>query len=399
MVPMNSGLDNTLPNAALHAGDGDTGRRMSNPATVEPERPRGTQHKPYYRAIDGVRALCVLLVMMNHVHYAGSSYVPANAYLGVDIFFIISGFLITSLLRLEQRQTGKVDFGAFYWRRGFRILPVYFAVLLLYIAVCHLPGYQEKWMQLKGGMPWFLTFMNEFAVEPLKGNVFTHTWSLGIEEKFYLLWPVLFFLFARTMVARVLLMLGLFCLLVVMPDPVNHRHVNAYFGLLVGAVMAVALSSSYQQRIVGAVRAIPAWVIAALVLFAFLLEYWTHSVILGFSVLIALFLTHLVVAPSWLARGLGSTAMVWLGKRSYSMYLVHILCLNAIEGRAMFHRPGGLVAVLLLTYALSALVAEGLYCAVEEPARKLGKRYLARRQSRRQRIMHTFRVEGAGDAS
>lgn len=366
---------------------------LSNPGLDSPasgQRNETAQHKPYYGAIDGVRAICVLLVMMNHVHYAGSSYIPPNAYLGVDIFFIISGFLITSLLRLEQRQTGRVDFAAFYWRRGFRILPVYFVVLLIYIAVCHLPGYQEKWVQLKAGMPWFLTFLNEFAVEPLKGSVFTHTWSLGIEEKFYLLWPVLFFLFARTMRTRVLLMLGLFCVLLAIPDPANHRHVHAYYGLLMGAVMAVALSSSYHQRIVDAVRAIPAWIIAGLVVFSFFLENMTHSVMWGFSALIALFLTYLVVAPSWLARVLGSGPMVWLGKRSYSMYLVHILCLNAIEGRAVFQRPGGLVAVLLMAYALSALVAEGLYRAVEEPARKLGKRFLMRRQSRRQRIVHTF---------
>jgi peptidoglycan/LPS O-acetylase OafA/YrhL len=354
------------------------------------------QHKPYYAAIDGVRAVCVLLVMMNHVHGGGQLNLVPEPHLGVDIFFIISGFLITSLLRLEQRQTGSVDFGAFYWRRGFRILPVYFAVLLLYVGVCHLPGFSEKWTQLKGGMPWFLTFMNEYAVEPLHGNVFTHTWSLGIEEKFYLLWPVLFFLLARTMRARVMLMLALFCLLSLLPGT-KRFYAGAYYGLLMGAIMAVALSSSYYPKIVGAVRRIPAAVVLVLFVSSFWLEHWTGSVMLGFSALIVLFLTHLVVAPSWLARLLGSRVMVWLGKRSYSMYLVHILCLNAIEGRAVFQRPGGVVAILALAYLLTALVAEAFYRLIEEPSRTAGKRFLASRQTRRQNMVHSFGVKARED--
>jgi len=376
-------------------------RRLFDPAEAfaEPmnsELKNPAQHKPYYAAIDGVRAVCVLLVMMNHVHGGGQLNLVPEPHLGVDIFFIISGFLITSLLRLEQRQTGSVDFGAFYWRRAFRILPVYFAVLLLYVGVCHLPGFSEKWIQLKGGMPWFLSFMNEYVVEPLHGNVFTHTWSLGIEEKFYLLWPVLFFLLARTMRARVMLMLVLFCLLSLLPGTKNY-YAGAYYGLLMGAIMAVALTSSYHAKIVAWVRRIPAALVLALFVFSFWLEYRTDSVMLGFSVLIVLFLTHLVVAPSWLARLFGSSAMVWLGKRSYSMYLVHVLCLNAIEGRAIFQRPGGVVAILVLSYALTALVAEVFYRLVEEPSRTAGKKFLARRQTRRQNVVHSFGVRAHED--
>lgn len=343
---------------------------------------RVATHKPYYAAIDGVRAICVLLVMLNHLKTTGHIYFLPQPHLGVDIFFIISGFLITGLLCLEQKQTGKVDFGAFYWRRAFRIIPVYSAVLLLYVAVCQLPSMSEKWVQLKAGMPWFLTFMNEFAVEPNHGNVFTHTWSLGIEEKFYLFWPLLFFLVAKTTRMRAVLVAIFFAAVCFEPFSGRFYHAGAYYGLLMGSLTAFALSSSYRSRIESAIRRIPAVVMAGVFVGAFYLEDYTRSVLLGFSVLISLFMVHIVVKRSWLSGLLGSAPMVWLGKRSYSMYLVHVLCLNAIENRPRIENTLSVVGVIAVSYALTALVAECLYRTVEEPARRGGKQFLAARMRR-----------------
>src|ERR1700678_1709893 len=86
----------------------------------------------YYRAIDGLRAVCVALVILQHVQGKPTLLRSFPAWLGVDLFFLISGFLITTRLLREERATGAIDLGAFYARRFFRIVPVYSLVLGLY---------------------------------------------------------------------------------------------------------------------------------------------------------------------------------------------------------------------------------------------------------------------------
>ena len=90
---------------------------------------------PYFASLDGVRAYCIFLVIYNHLKLGKYSTQWVNGHLGVDLFFILSGFLITTLLSREWALTGGLDLGAFYWRRLFRIAPVYFVVLGLYVVV------------------------------------------------------------------------------------------------------------------------------------------------------------------------------------------------------------------------------------------------------------------------
>ena len=337
--------------------------------------PTSNRRMPYFKALDGVRAWCVLLVMFDHLKAGSHTLSWLNGHLGVDIFFIISGFLITTLLLREKFFTGTVNFKGFYIRRFFRLVPVYAVVLLLYVVILQAPAQSLRWHQFKAGLPYFLTFMNEFAIEPSQGSVFMHTWSLGVEEKFYLLWPFLIVVVARTAPARALLCGLLLAILAIAPLLGHGYLARAYFGLLTGCIMAWTLASSYAPSIFAALRRLPSVAFLALFALGFYAEHVSKNLMAIFSLTAAVFLAFLIASPtSWLSNLHQWPPLAWLGRRSYAMYLVHILCLNALEARVHIDTGWKAVAVLAAAYALSALAAELLYRTIEQPARQWGLR-------------------------
>ena len=160
---------------------------------------RGRQRRnlssvPYLRGLDGMRALAVIAVM---VYHANSSWLPGG-FIGVEVFFVISGYLITLLLIGEHERSGRVHLGHFYLRRARRLLPALFMMLALVVVYTALfkreelgrlrgdvlaaLGYVSNWFQVWVGQGY--TADGQFA--PLR-----HLWSLAVEEQFYLIWPVL----------------------------------------------------------------------------------------------------------------------------------------------------------------------------------------------------------------
>ena len=344
--------------------------------TMELERSGRT---PYFAALDGMRAYCILLVIYNHLKLGRYSVGWLNGHLGVDLFFLLSGFLITTLLTREWVFTGQLDLTGFYWRRFFRIAPVYLVVLMFYVALTSLLSHAGKWPQLRAGLPWFLTLMNEYAREPAGGTVFTHTWSLGVEEKFYLLWPVLAFLVARTERRRTMV-LGLLFAGVGLAALLGHTYLaRAYLGLLVGCGLAMLLLGPYAARIEALAARVPAWLVLAGFGAGFYAEHVSKNLFVLFPLLSACLLAHLVLRQSWLTRAHSWPPLRWLGRRSYGMYLVHVLCLNAVEARLVASTPARAALLFLLGVALTAAAAELLYHLVEAPARQAGRAWLTRR--------------------
>jgi peptidoglycan/LPS O-acetylase OafA/YrhL len=141
-------------------------------------------------ALDGVRAIAIVAVMGFHAHIGQFR----GGYFGVDIFFVLSGFLITSLLVAERETAGRIDFRAFYVRRALRLLP---ALVLMVTAMLALTAVKPHWPEVQHvqrdalatlgySANWLYVGLDKFPL-----NVFSHTWSLSIEEQFYLLWPLL----------------------------------------------------------------------------------------------------------------------------------------------------------------------------------------------------------------
>ncbi len=135
--------------------------------------------------IDGLRAVAVLMVV---VYHSGYEWVPGG--LGVLMFFVISGFLITWLLLKENQKHGTVSLGRFYTRRSLRIFPAlyaYCALALLILLIRHKP---INWPQATAALLYYNNYYQALYGDP--ATAFSHTWSLGIEEQFYLIWPLLF---------------------------------------------------------------------------------------------------------------------------------------------------------------------------------------------------------------
>ena len=138
-------------------------------------------------SLDGLRAASILIVLITHATYSNGSPVRPSwvedtyAHCGVGIFFILSGFLITTLLLRERKNTGTVDLKQFYIRRAYRILPVAYLFLIVMTLLYHAT-------MTTGDLLWAYTYLSSYA--PHTPWVFNHLWSLSVEEQFYLLWPL-----------------------------------------------------------------------------------------------------------------------------------------------------------------------------------------------------------------
>jgi peptidoglycan/LPS O-acetylase OafA/YrhL len=180
--------------------DSEPGRQ----ANGSPRRRRDANASPAARPphpfvrydIQGLRGLAVMLVVLAH---AGIPFV-AGGYVGVDVFFVISGFLITSGLLREAGRTGSLSLRRFYARRAVRILPLATLVCLVTMAGCRLFASKIRYAEfMHDALASALSYMNvdlavsgtDYLREGSTPSPFQHFWSLSVEEQFYLLWPVL----------------------------------------------------------------------------------------------------------------------------------------------------------------------------------------------------------------
>lgn len=340
----------------------------------------------YYPVLDGLRALSVLFVIFEHVNSLPSPLRHFHGYLGVDIFFVLSGFLITGLLLREERLTGRVDMAGFYIRRAFRILPLYFLVLSTYVIMLQPASKIAKWTQMKAALPFFLTFNNDVPLILMPdrvGTIFGLSWTLGIEEKFYFFWPLICFIVLCTLRKRFFIgwiLYGLSATLALFTFQMGR----AYSGLIVGAILAMAFSSPpVLETLRGLVSRIPASAILALLVIGFWLVDVDQRNVFVFSWIIGLTVTSLLLRRSWLGRVLSLSWVVWFGKRSYAMYLIQGFAIEALL--LVFHpvNAAGEIGLAIAAFILAASGAALMHLFVEDPARELGKRIVALRNKRR----------------
>lgn len=346
----------------------------------------------YLPGIDGLRGLAVVAVLAYHLD-AGWA---AGGYLGVEVFFVVSGFLITSLLLAEHRERGDVDLVAFWRRRARRLLPAVFVLvgLVLAYAAVVLPAgelrtfrgdgiasllYVQNWHAVFTEQPYFEAFGRP---SPLR-----HLWSLAIEEQFYLLWPVLLPLGLRRLGRRrtVVAVLGAVAVSSVLmaatsdiaaPERAYYGTDTRLFGILGGAALAFAWRPQRARTDVGrsARRVIEGAGGVALVALAWQhatrseFDGWTYP--WGFLLVDALTLAVIIAVThpaSRLERAVGCGPLQALGRRSYSIYLWHWPVI-------VVTRPGvdwGLTGAPALgaRLALVAVLAEASYRLVERPVR------------------------------
>lgn len=336
----------------------------------------GTTFRPGF---DGLRAVGFLMVVTAHVPS-----VPAFAWLqgwtAVWVFFVVSGYLVTMLLIREERRTGApIAFGPFLLRRFFRIVPSYAAALALYAAVlAALQPLAGDYAQFQKELPFHLTLMSEYVSEPVY-SVFIHAWPVGVETKFYVLFPLLVFLMTRSAVWRFAATLGA-ALVLAATAPLVARFSpqaafvdNAWCAILAGAMLAQILEWPRGFAAVRALTRVPSAVPLGLV--AVLFAVLSFVEVLPAVTAVATYLVaHVVLRDGPMRRVLGSAPLVYLGRRSYGAYLLHVLAIRL--GYLVFGSTtvaGGLAATAF-ALAVTIPAAELLYRAVEAPGVALARR-------------------------
>src|SRR2546421_959734 len=378
----------------------------------------GASGKKYRPGLDGLRALAIVGVLLYH---AGLRWMPGGL-LGVDLFFVISGFLITSLLITELQRSGRIALTAFYRRRARRLFPALAAVLVLGVGAMALfrsgdlvrfrgdllasVGYVANW--------WFIVKHQSYFVASGRPSPFQHLWSLAVEEQFYILWPLGLLALWRSLTrvtgpagvrrrteARVLTRVGWYavaaaCLsaswmayIAVREDlPYGADSSRVYFGtdthasgLLLGVAAAAFLAALYgplwQRRPGRAARkAFDLAGVAALVAVCgarLRASEFSPGLYRGGFLLFAAVAAVAVTAVSrpggFLAWVLGSKPGRWIGTRSYGLYLWHWPVFVYTRPQLDVALTG--TANVILRLALTVILAEASYRLVERPLRNL----------------------------
>jgi len=349
----------------------------------------------YFPALDGLRAISILLVIVLHTNPVLWSFV--NGGMGVHIFFTISGYLITTLALREEDAHGAISLKAFYIRRACRILPLYYLVLAFYVALVIGMNYHGHRQLLSSAMPYYLTYTNELAPDS-PDMPFAHSWSLGVEEKFYLLWPALAFMLWRQRLrwrfagtAAIVVLPPLLDALHLLPFDVRRYGLplyNSYNGILIGCLLAFALhdkrSYAWLARLASGWRA---WAVPTLFLLMQFVGLRAGVHILFYSLSVALLMVPILVGRAAWTRPLTTRPMVTIGLRSYAVYLIHQICLSVSAALASRLTRVGLdparlpitqkwsvsLLILLMTCAASLLLAAGLNRWIERPCIDFGR--------------------------
>ena len=328
---------------------------------------------------DGLRAVGFLLVVTAHVP-AVALFSWLQGWTAVWVFFVISGYLVTMLLIREERsKRAPVAFGPFLLRRFFRIVPSCAAALALYwIVLASLPPLAGDYAQFLKELPYHLTLMTEYLDEPVF-SMFIHAWPIGVETKFYVLFPLIVFLGTRSAVWRfavtlcATMVLTAAAPLVSALSPQAGFVTNAWCAILAGAVLAQVLESPRGFAAVRRLTWVPSAVPLALVAGLFVMLRFVE-LLPAVTAVAAYLVAHVILSDSLMRRVLESAPLVYLGKRSYGTYLVHVLAIHL--GYLVFGSTTTAAGVATAVFALAVTipVAELLYRTVEAPGAALAMR-------------------------
>jgi peptidoglycan/LPS O-acetylase OafA/YrhL len=356
------------------------GANHSNPGAASVERPgrdrlESALSSSYLPSLDGLRTCCVFMVIVFHFGIAAS---PAG--LGVLGFFVLSGFLITWLLLKEQDRTGSVSITGFYRRRFFRIFPAFYCFWFLSIALLVVRSHPVPWPHALSAFAYVSDYYSALAHPP--ASYYSHTWSLAIEEQFYMLWPVAVYLVGknlRLLNRVVLLVIGavwLYRPLLRLGFGVSQSYIYNAFDtrvdhIMIGCLLAVILKRRllpalwdwlYSHRYVSVVTLA---LLVASVAASYLDRTALYRDLVGFMVdpvLVALLLVQTIMGAgsAWLQTGV----MKYLGRISYSLYLYQQITLYPVR---VLCAGLPMLLQLLVAVAFTVAVASASYYAIERP--------------------------------
>ena len=344
------------------------------------------EDRKYRPDVEGLRAVAILLVVLFHI----GIHQWRGGFVGVDVFFVISGFVITGLLLRERTASGRTGFLAFYARRARRILPAALIVILLTLIATRLfLGYKDGVLTASDSR-WSALFLGNFHFASVTPNVLDvrfaplqQLWSLSVEEQFYLFYPALFTLLLvgyRGLAYRKRLVLGLAGIVVVsfILAVVSSKNgatgpyispFNRAWEFAAGALVAVG--ATQLKRLPGGLASALTWAGVVCIVFS----ATTFPITPGYKIALPVIGAVLVIAggtsiPAWgLESVLRLPPLQWLGRLSYSWYLWHWPVLAIATEYAQIHRDVLSIFDRGLLALGSLLIAMASYYLVENPVR------------------------------
>jgi len=358
---------------------------------------KSTDHEQrrYMPGLDGIRALAVLAVIAYHLDWGFAS----GGLLGVEVFFVLSGYLITNLLMEERHKHGSIDLKRFWIRRARRLLPAMLVMLAVVVTALAIADTErlaalrgDLWTALTYTSNWYYIFHQVSYFESFgPPSPFGHLWSLAVEEQFYLLWPLLLaamILFVAPTRGRLVLLVlagaaASFAAMALMYDPgidpsrVYYGTDTRAFGLLIGAAFAIVGSGRRSAQplartngvwldIVGAIGLIV--VIGMIVRTGEYDESLYRGGMLALSIAAACLIAAAASPSGKLGQLFSLRPLRWLGVRSYGIYLWHypvIVLTNPADANT---EPG--LMLQFFQVAASVCIAAVSYKYVEEPLRR-----------------------------
>ncbi len=360
---------------------------------VDTTRPAHAGRLGYRPGLDGLRAFGILTVMALHAGYYSSRWF-AGGLVGVQVFFVISGFLITALLIEEHERNGGIRLGMFYIRRALRLFPALWLMLVVVVGVAGLGLVSDSpfGVTAREAFTAFFYWENWYrAFELGPRNLLTHTWSLSVEEQFYLLWPLLLIaglrwvprhLLSLTIALAIASTVARTALWSELPDK------RLYYGtdlradaLLAGCALALIWAKTGLRQFE---RVLPYLTLPAVIVLVLLLHFMdvnsrmTYQVgFLACDLAMVVLIGNVVLgSPRPLLRVLEQRTIVSIGKISYGLYLWHLPVFWVVTAHV-----GGLrfLFLLPLEIGLTFAIAIASYHFVELPIVRKKARFTPQR--------------------
>lgn len=353
--------------------------------------------------LDGLRGIAILFVVS--FHYINNQLVDRTdslskaiakatsfGWVGVDLFFVLSGFLIGSILIANK--SSENYFKTFYVRRLVRIVPNYFLLLIVFVAIWNLPYFASNYF-LAGQQEiplwsYFLMVHNFYmaSFHSLGNDALSITWSIGIEEQFYIIFPFIVFFAKRSWLPWIL---GLLIVSAIGVRSLFEHWIPKYVllpsrmdGLSIGFLIAyfnyTGALQTHKQKIISSLTIVLFCVLAAC---AYL--YWRYTDLGSskhtfFAIAFGILVVYALALPkTWFGAILRNRALVWVGTISYSLYLFHYMILGLVHhftgqtgiGIADFQD----VIFSIVAFALSLFISWTVFNLLEQPMVKIGKRF------------------------
>jgi peptidoglycan/LPS O-acetylase OafA/YrhL len=370
----------------------DTTATAPSPGTTGPAWGAGTAKSWGYRpALDGVRCVAVVVTIFFHAGVTRA----AGGFIGLDLFFVLSGFLVSNVLLSELDERGEVRFGRFFARRVRRLLPAAVVTVLVtsvaFVLVASEPERLEMIRQARAALLYvanwqFIADGSDYFATDLEKSPFMHFWSLSVEEQFYVFLPVVLLLWLRFTARRGRVLLGWLLALTALSvvsqlvwaevDPTRAYYATdaRLFQLLTGVVLAVGLRELGRSRPdlgshwprVGSALAVAGLVGVVLLTTTAPGMAASHRNLLATLAAGALVLGVFTAPGALVSRGLSVPSVVYIGKVSYGTYLWHWPLLLVL-GRVLDERP---FVVAMIALGLSVSIAAASYQLLETPIRR-----------------------------